>query len=405
MNRPGGPGAERIPARTLTEVEHVAPWLRAHGRSSVAVVVDTAVTHSALTDALCHSLGSAGVSHAVTEVAGPGTLVDALALDRLLEDRHAVIACGGGATMDRAKAALAARALVEADAGSAHAVPRPGPMRVTAAAALPLVAVPTTLGTGSERSANAVVDWDGDRVLVSGPALVPALVVHDERATRELPTRLVAAGAFEALARCLGPLVGSAGTPAADELAAAVAGRIAVLGDRCGDPAARSDEHTWASIRTELARLSALGHTAALHAGRSPFAFAPWYVGHELATCTGQDKVSVLARLLPAVWSELLSGEIGWGDPARLRTAWEVVGTARGVGSSDPVTGLLELVEQWGLSTDGWVPIDRDALTRRIMRRWSDGIPHLAAVPEPAVRRVVGLAAVRRTVDASQRAG
>lgn len=404
MTRPGEPGAAQIPARTLTEVEHVAPWLRAHGRCDVAVVVDSAVTDSALTDALCRSLGSAGVSHAVTEVAGPGTLDDALALDHQLEDHQAVIACGGGATMDRAKAALAARALVDADPGT-HALPRPGPMRVTASSALPLVAVPTTLGTGSERSANAVVDWDGDRVLVSGPALLPALVVHDERATRELPTPLVIAGAFEALARCLGPLVGSGGAAAADELAAAVAGRIAALGDRCGDPGARQDERSWASIRTELARLSALGHTAALHAGRSPFAFAPWYVGHELATCTGRDKVTVLAGLLPAVWSELLSGESCWGDPARLRTAWEVVSSARGIGSIDPVTDLLDLVEQWGLSTDSWAPVDVDAVTRRIMRRWSDGIPHLAAVPEPAVRRVVALTAVRRRVDASQRAG
>lgn len=67
--------------------------------------------------------------------------------------------------------------------------------------------VPTTIGTGAEQSARAVLTEQVGRRLVIGEPIYPDLAVIDPRFTATLPKHLRTEGAFEALFRVVTLLV------------------------------------------------------------------------------------------------------------------------------------------------------------------------------------------------------
>lgn len=109
----------------------------------------------------------------------------------------AVIGVGGGSCLDVAKlAALAARTPEQIDALSRgtqleHAQP------------LPLFAVPTTSGTGSEATHFAAIYVDGRKVSVAHPRMRPSCVVLDVRFHLAMPPRLAAVTGLDALAQAM----------------------------------------------------------------------------------------------------------------------------------------------------------------------------------------------------------
>ena len=78
--------------------------------------------------------------------------------------------------------------------------------RVDEAGMVPVVAVPTTSGTGSETGrASAITDTRGDHVkrIIFHPAMMPARVILDPELTAGLPAHLTAAVGMDALSHCL----------------------------------------------------------------------------------------------------------------------------------------------------------------------------------------------------------
>lgn len=376
-----------IPSRTLESVAEAGPLLADHGVSRAVLVVDTELEHSATADALRLPLARSGVSVQVHPVSGPGTLAGALELGRRLEDADAVIALGGGSVMDRAKAAVIAGSLQEA-ATSAEPGHRPGALVVTPrdAMRMPIVAVPTTIGTGSERSANTVVEAHDGRVLVSCPAIKPAIVARDPRGTRGLGAGAVVAGTFEALCRTLAPYVGSAADRAeADELALAVATRLVRLGERVVDDPATVEDDT---LRLELSRLSGLSHTSSMHRGRSPFAYKAWFVSHELSWLSGASKSQALAVTLPAVWAAVAQGDSQWGDTARADSAGAVLGRATTDARRRAHLSLALLARDWGVVPTFRQPVAPGELAQRVHARWAVGLPHMSTVSAASLARV-----------------
>jgi Alcohol dehydrogenase, class IV len=75
--------------------------------------------------------------------------------------------------------------------------------RITSATA-PLIAVPTTAGTGSEvgRGAILILD-DGRKVGVISPYVVPRVAICDPELTLGLPPMLTAATGMDAIAHCI----------------------------------------------------------------------------------------------------------------------------------------------------------------------------------------------------------
>ncbi len=129
-----------------------------------------------------------------------------------------VIGLGGGSPLDLAKA-VALAATHPAERLAPYAVMEGGLARITAAAA-PVVAVPTTAGTGSEVSRGALIVLDdGRKVSIGSPHLIPRAVICDPLLTLGLPPRLTAATGMDALAHCIETLCAPRENPIADAIA------------------------------------------------------------------------------------------------------------------------------------------------------------------------------------------
>jgi len=128
-----------------------------------------------------------------------------------------LIAIGGGSSMDCAK-------------GVAIAATHPGPLTTYATIeggsplitdkVLPLIAIPTTAGTGSEvaRGAIIIVD-DGRKLGFHSWHLVPQTALLDPDLTLGLPPLMTAATGMDAIAHCMETFMSSAFNPPADGIA------------------------------------------------------------------------------------------------------------------------------------------------------------------------------------------
>ena len=118
----------------------------------------------------------------------------------LIQGRHdGVIAIGGGSALDAAKAICLAAAVGPARLW-AFASGRSAP-GVTPISLLPVIAVPTTAGTGSEVDANAVISnpESSRKISIYHPDLMPRVVIADPELTRGLIPFLTAATGMDAL--------------------------------------------------------------------------------------------------------------------------------------------------------------------------------------------------------------
>lgn len=128
-----------------------------------------------------------------------------------------IIAVGGGSSIDLAKG-LAVCGTHEGPLKS-FAVIEGGMAKITAATA-PVIAIPTTAGTGSEvgRGAILILD-DGRKVGVLSPYLVPRSAICDPELTLNLPAMMTAATGMDAIAHCLETFMAPAFNPPADGIA------------------------------------------------------------------------------------------------------------------------------------------------------------------------------------------
>ena len=100
----------------------------------------------------------------------------------------AVIAFGGGSALDVGKA-VRVRIKFEFEADWSGLAP--------------LIAIPTTAGTGSEVGRSAVIIMEHRKRVIFHPALLASLVILDPEFTRELPPKLTAATGADALTHCI----------------------------------------------------------------------------------------------------------------------------------------------------------------------------------------------------------
>jgi len=137
-----------------------------------------------------------------------------------------VVAVGGGSALDTGKA-IAAIAANGGDVldyleviGAGRALARP---------ALPVVAVPTTAGTGSEVTRNAVLASREHRVKVSlrSPHMLPRVAIVDPELTVTLPAAATATTGLDALTQLIEPFVSARANPMTDALCAAGIARAA----------------------------------------------------------------------------------------------------------------------------------------------------------------------------------
>ena len=128
-----------------------------------------------------------------------------------------LIAFGGGSSIDCAKGV--AIAATHEGPLTTYATIEGGSPRITDKV-LPLIAVPTTAGTGSEvaRGAIIIVD-DGRKLGFHSWHLVPKVALLDPALTLGLPPLMTAATGMDAIAHCMETFMSSAFNPPADGIA------------------------------------------------------------------------------------------------------------------------------------------------------------------------------------------
>lgn len=281
-----------------------------------------------------------------------------------------VVAVGGGRVLDAAKIATVAGTqpnLLKRLSSTEEALLLVAGAHSDSAR---LVAIPTTLGTGAERSQTAVVDNRLGRVVVVGPMLRPEVRILDPLATRGLSRRMVLGGVFEALMRVVGPAIGSPIPGLQDDLARASAQQLVALGTRCAgirEPGGELGDR----YRQMIAELSTSSQGPQLHSGRPSSAFRAWFVTTELSWMAGIDKVSALATIAPAWWRKCESGPGAWGSPDALDRIWKAIREESIAPlASTPSEGLQQLLEAWELAPQSHRSLDMDELAARTVSRW-----------------------------------
>lgn len=149
--------------------------------------------------------------------------VDALAALLRREKAEVVVALGGGSVMDCAKAAACLARTDEDHIRPFHSEGRELPQD-----AVPLVAMPTTAGTGSEVTPFSVLNDQekGVKAPLAGPALYPACALVDPALTCSMPRTVTAATGLDALAHAIEGYWSKNHQPVCDLLAKEAARRI-----------------------------------------------------------------------------------------------------------------------------------------------------------------------------------
>jgi len=183
------------------------------------VVTDKGVVAAGVADRALASIVSKQ-SHAVFDET-PGNPTEVAVMKALAQYRahgaDGLIAIGGGSAMDLAKAV--AILATHPEPLTQYATIEGGSSKITSAAA-PLIAMPTTSGTGSEVARGAIIVLnDGRKVGFHSWNLLPKAAICDPDLTLGLPPGLTAATGMDAVAHCIETFLSAAFNPPAEGIA------------------------------------------------------------------------------------------------------------------------------------------------------------------------------------------
>ena len=187
------------------------------GLSRPLVVTDAFLVGTGAAERLTVTLRNAGLHPWLFSDTVPDPTTDSLASGlKALRDHEAdaVIGFGGGSPMDTAKAL----ALLGVQGGHMRDYKAP---RVNLGSALPVIAVPTTAGSGSEATQFTVITDSAtdEKMLCLGPAFLPLAAVVDVELTMSMPPRLTADTGIDALTHAVEAYVSRKANPFSDSLA------------------------------------------------------------------------------------------------------------------------------------------------------------------------------------------
>ena len=162
-------------------------------------------------------LSEQGISSAIFAIAGePEIETVRRGVQRARQERcDLVIGCGGGSALDAGKA-IAALLTNQRDIFDYLEVI--GAAKPLAEQSAPYIAVPTTAGTGTEVTRNAVLASPEHRVKVSlrSPLMLPKVAIVDPELTYGLPPAITASTGLDALTQLIEPFVSVRANPITD---------------------------------------------------------------------------------------------------------------------------------------------------------------------------------------------
>jgi alcohol dehydrogenase class IV len=192
--------------------------LAQHGIRRPLLCTDRGLVKLGLVDGLAAHLGD-GIRLSVFDGTpeNPTQAAALAAADRYRQDGcDGLVAFGGGSSMDLAKA-VALAVTHEGDllgyTAGLGGLQKIGPVA-------PLIAMPTTAGTGSEVSRGAVIIMNnGEKLILASPHLMPLMAICDPDLTLGLPPLLTAATGMDAMTHCVEALLSPQVNPPAEAVA------------------------------------------------------------------------------------------------------------------------------------------------------------------------------------------
>jgi alcohol dehydrogenase len=357
-------------------VRRLPEVVAATGAGLAVVVTDAGLAATGLVDWVIELLDGAGLTVAVFDGvhANPTTGDLAVgadtvraALEQSLLDQPGspaagcLVAVGGGSPIDAAK-------------GIAVAAVNPQRGRDLdyrgqfAATPLPIVAVPTTAGTGAETNAFGVVtDPDtGRKFYVGSTATRPAVAILDPELTVGLPPRPTAATGLDALTHAVESYLSIRANPVSDGIALQVTGMVAEF-----LPWAVAD----GADREARAQLLLAAHLAGTGMARTGLGLCH-AIGHAISGRFGLPHGEALALVLPQVLRfnaavcrdriADLAFPLGAGRTGR-SAAWNADATIDAVAALAASLGLGELPAGIALTPDDYPQIAEDALADEVL--------------------------------------
>jgi len=133
------------------------------------------------------------------------------------EECDLIIGCGGGSALDTGKAIAALLTNPGDIFDYLEVVGKGKPLTISA---IPYIAIPTTAGTGSEVTRNAVigVPQQGVKVSLRSPLMLPRVAIVDPSLTCSLPPEITASSGLDALTQLIEPYVSNQPNPLVDAL-------------------------------------------------------------------------------------------------------------------------------------------------------------------------------------------
>ncbi len=268
-----------------------------------------------------------------------------------------VVALGGGSAMDAAKAI----ALCAANDRPPWELEYDGPTLVPAS---PIVAVPTTAGTGSEAHPFAVITREsaGRKDYIGHPSLLPVATILDPALTLGLPAPITAATGIDALTHSLESLVSRNGNPFAEAMALGVVRTVAEWLPRAVADGSDLEARSQMLMAAHLAGVGQASGTGVglVHA-----------LGHALGTRGRLSHGTALAVVLPEVLTFYLEApglrdrELAMvGVALRAATAAEQPATAAGAAIGELRRFLASLGQRPRLRTLGFDATSLDVVAQ-----------------------------------------
>ena len=202
-------------------INQVPSLLREFGTHVLVVTGSRSLRSTPHWQRLTQGLAAAGIQWREFRVEGEPSpqLIDAAVTAHQAGGIQAVLGIGGGSVLDAAKAIAGllprGNSVMDYLEGVGPELPYHGP-------SLPFIAVPTTAGTGSEATKNAVLSVHGKNGFKKSfrhELLVPRYAVLDPDLLASCPPDLIAANGMDALTQLLESYVSSRANPFSDALA------------------------------------------------------------------------------------------------------------------------------------------------------------------------------------------
>ena len=322
-------------------VAQIADVLAKLGLQSPLVVTDPFMVKSGLVEQVLQPLRAARIEAGVFSdtVSDPtDTVVEAGVAAMRKAAYDCLIGFGGGSPIDTAKAMT----ILAAGSGSMRDYKVPF---AADRASLPVIAIPTTAGTGSEATRFTVITDTArdEKMLIAGLGAMPAAAIVDWKLTLSVPPRTTADTGIDSLTHALEAFVSRRANPHADALAKAAMALIApTLRTVYAEPANEAARENMMLGAMQAGMAFSASSVALVHGMSRPIG-AHFHVPHGLSN----------AMLLPAVTR--FSAQAALGRYAEAARAMKVAKESEGDQAS--VARLIE--ELSALNRDLDVPTPR----------------------------------------------